>query len=146
MDLTKTLPIMGKKKEVTLIAKDAELVGDISFSSQLIVNGVLKGSTTGVDPGAAITVSPTGRVIGDIRAPMVLIHGRVEGTVYAIDALEVADGAVIQGDLHYQVLQMHMGASVQGRLIHMVPEQASEEDAGIQEGDGSPRDEQTKNG
>ena len=146
MDLTKTLPIMGKKKEVTLIAKDAELVGDISFSSQLIVNGVLKGSITGVDPGAAITVSPTGRVIGDIRAPMVLIHGRVEDTVYAIDALEVADGAVIQGDLHYQVLQMHMGASVQGRLIHMVPEQASKEDAGIQEGDGSPRDEQTKNG
>ena len=146
MDLTKTLPIMGKKKEVTLIAKDAELVGDISFSSQLIVNGVLKGSITGVDPGAAITVSPTGRVIGDISAPMVLIHGRVEDTVYAIDALEVADGAVIQGDLHYQVLQMHMGASVQGRLIHMVPEQASKEDAGIQEGDGSPRDEQTKNG
>ena len=146
MDLTKTLPIMCKKKEVTLIAKDAELVGDISFSSQLIVNGVLKGSTTGVDPGAAITVSPTGRVIGDIRAPMVLIHGRVEGTVYAIDALEVADGAVIQGDLHYQVLQMHIGASVQGRLIHMVPEQASKEDAGIQEGDGSPLDEQTKNG
>ena len=37
MDLTKTLPIMGKKKEVTLIAKDAELVGDISFSSQLML-------------------------------------------------------------------------------------------------------------
>jgi len=146
MDLTKTLPIMGKKKEVTLIAKDAELVGDISFSSQLIVNGVLKGSTTGVDPSAAVTVSPTGRVIGDIRAPMVLIYGRVEGTVYAMEALEVADGAVIQGDLHYQVLQMHMGASVQGRLIHTVPEQADEEDAGIQGGASSSAEEQTKNG
>jgi cytoskeletal protein CcmA (bactofilin family) len=146
MDLTKTLPIMGKKKEVTLIAKDAELAGDISFSSQLIINGVLKGSTTGIDPGAAVTVSPTGRVIGDIRAPMVLIHGRVEGTVYAFDALEVADGAVIQGDLHYQVLQMHMGASVQGRLIHTVPEKANEDDAGAAEDTGSSAEEQTKNG
>lgn len=146
MDLTKTLPIMGKKKEVTLIAKDAEMVGDVSFSSQLIVNGVLKGSTTGVDPGAAITVSPTGRVIGDIRVPMVLIHGTVEGTVYATEALEVAEGAVIQGDLHYQVLQMHMGASVQGRLIHTVPIEVSGDSAGGQEVVASSAEEQTKSG
>ena len=69
-----------------------------------------------------MTVSPSGQVIGDIRAPVVLIHGRVDGTVYALEHLEIADGAVIQGDLHYNVLQMHMGASVQGRLIHSVPE------------------------
>jgi len=146
MDLTKTLPIMGKKKEVTLIARDAELAGDISFSSQLIVNGILKGSITGVESGAAVTISPSGRLIGDIRAPRVLIHGKVEGTVHAIETLEVAEGAVIQGDLHYQVLQMHMGASVQGRLIHTVPEQANKEDVGVQEDVASPTGEQIKNG
>ena len=146
MDLTKTLPIMGKKKEVTHIANDAELTGDISFTSQLIVNGVVKGSTTATEPGAAITVSPTGRVIGDIRAPIVLIHGRVDGTVYALEALEVAEGAVVQGDLHYQVLQMHMGASVQGRLIHTVPEQVKEEDPATEESVISSAEEQRKNG
>ena len=52
----------------------------------------------------------------DIRAPAVLIHGRVDGTVYALEHFGIAEGAVIQGDLHYNVLQMHMGASVQGRL------------------------------
>ena len=113
---------MAKKKELTLIATDAELVGDISFSSQLVVNGVLRGSTSAEELGASMTVSPGGRVIGDIRAPVVLIHGRVDGTVYALEHLEIAEGAVIQGDLHYNVLQMHMGASVQGRLIHSVPE------------------------
>ena len=105
---------MGKKKEVTLIATDTELVGDITFSSQLIVSGLLQGSATAEEPGAAMTVSPSGRVVGDIRAPTVLIHGRVDGTVYSLDQLEIADGAIIQGDLHYSVLQMHMGASVQG--------------------------------
>ena len=69
-----------------------------------------------------MTVSPGGHVVGDIRAPVVLIHGKVDGTVYALEYLEIAEGAVIQGDLHYTVLQMHMGASVQGRLIHSVPE------------------------
>ena len=113
---------MAKKKELTLIATDAELVGDITFSSQLVVNGVLRGSTSAEEPGASMTVSPGGHVVGDIRAPVVLIHGKVDGTVYALEHLEIAEGAVIQGDLHYTVLQMHMGASVQGRLMHSVPE------------------------
>ena len=113
---------MAKKKELTLIATDAELVGDISFSSQLVVNGVLRGSTSAEELGASMTVSSGGHVSGDIRVPVVLIHGRVDGTVYALEHLEIAEGAVIQGDLHYKVLQMHMGASVQGRLIYSVPE------------------------
>ena len=126
MSVAKRLQNMGKKKEVTLIASDAELVGDITFSSQLVVNGLLRGSITAEESGASMTVSPSGRVVGDVRAPTVLIHGRVDGTVYSLEHLEIADGATIQGDLHYTVLQMHMGASVQGRLIHSVPEEAVE--------------------
>ena len=122
MKWNRKVPKMAKKKELTLIATDAELVGDISFSSQLVVNGVLRGSTSSEELGASMTVSSGGHVIGDIRVPVVLIHGRVDGTVYALEHLEIAEGAVIQGDLHYKVLQMHMGASVQGRLIHSVPE------------------------
>ena len=123
MSVAKRLHNMGKKKEVTLIATDAELVGDITFSSQLIVNGLLRGAATAEESGAAMTVGPSGRVVGDIRAPTVLIYGRVDGTVYSLDHLEIADGAIIQGDLHYSVLQMHMGASVQGRLIHSAPDE-----------------------
>jgi len=122
MKWNRKVPNMAKKKELTLIATDAELVGDITFSSQLVVNGVLRGSTSAEEPGASMTVSPGGHVVGDIRAPVVLIHGKVDGTVYALEHLEIAEGAVIQGDLHYTVLQMHMGASVQGRLIHSLPE------------------------
>ena len=122
MNWNRKVPKMAKKKELTLIATDAELVGDITFSSQLVVNGKLRGSISAEEFGASMTVSPGGQVIGDIRAPAVLIHGRVDGTVFALEHLEIAEGAVVQGDLHYNVLQMHMGASVQGRLIHSVPE------------------------
>jgi cytoskeletal protein CcmA (bactofilin family) len=125
MKWNRKVPNMAKKKELTLIATDAELVGDITFSSQLVVNGVLRGSTSAEEPGASMTVSPGGHVVGDIRAPVVLIHGKVDGTVYALEYLEIAEGAVIQGDLHYNVLQMHMGASVQGRLMHSVPEKTA---------------------
>ena len=117
---------MAKQKEVTLISADAELVGEIAFAGQLIVNGMLRGATTAEAPAAAMTISSGGHVIGDIRVPSILIHGRVEGTVYSTENLEIAEGASIQGDLHYNVLQMHMGASVQGRLIHLVPEKAAQ--------------------
>jgi cytoskeletal protein CcmA (bactofilin family) len=30
----------------------------------------------------------------------------------------VSAGAEVQGDLYYSVIEMHMGAQVQGRLIH----------------------------
>ena len=136
MSVAKRLQDMGKKKEVTLIATDAELVGDITFSSQLVVNGLLRGTTTAEEPGTSMTVSPSGRGVGDIRAPSVLIHGRVAGTVYALERLEIADGAIIQGDLHYSVLQMHMGASVQGRLIHSVPDEAEKPTSPAQSGRG----------
>jgi cytoskeletal protein CcmA (bactofilin family) len=119
-------PYMAKQKEVTLIAADAELVGEIAFAGQLIVNGVLRGATTAEAPGAAMTISSGGHVVGDIRVPSILIHGRVEGTVYSTENLEIAEGASIQGDLNYNVLQMHMGATVQGRLIHLVPEKAAQ--------------------
>ena len=46
MKWNRKVPNMAKKKELTLIATDAELVGDITFSSQLVVNGVLRGSTS----------------------------------------------------------------------------------------------------
>ena len=113
------------KKEITLVANDAEFVGDITFTSQFVVNGVLRGSTSADAAGAAMTISPNGRVIGDIRVPKIVIHGKVEGTVYSSEHLEIAEGAVIQGDLHYRVLQMHMGASVQGRLVHIEPEKSA---------------------
>jgi cytoskeletal protein CcmA (bactofilin family) len=136
MLVAKRLHNMVKKKDMTLIAKDAELVGDITFSSQLVVNGLLRGSVTAEETGAAMTVSPDGRVVGDIRAPTVLIHGRVDGTVCSLEHLEIADGAIIQGDLHYSVLQMHMGASVQGRLIHSVPDEAEKTTSPVQAGSG----------
>ena len=63
MSVAKRLQNMGKKKEVTLIASDAELVGDITFSSQLVVNGLLRGSITAEESGASMTVSPSGRVV-----------------------------------------------------------------------------------
>jgi cytoskeletal protein CcmA (bactofilin family) len=118
------MKVMKSKQDITLVAADSEIEGSLHFSSQLFVKGKVTGNISAEEPGAILVVSPEGLVVGDIRVPNVVINGRLEGNVYADERLEVSAGAEVQGDLYYSVIEMHMGAQVQGRLIH------AEKDAG----------------
>ena len=59
---------------ITLIATNCELVGDVHFSDQLLVNGIVKGNIYAqAGSKATVTVSEKGRVRGEIRVPNVKI-------------------------------------------------------------------------
>ena len=49
----------------------------------------------------------------------------VSGAVTATDYLELQAKARVNGDVVYRTLEMHVGAIVQGKLIHAEPETAS---------------------
>ena len=55
---------------------------------------------------------------GDINAPHVIINGTVNGDVYASAHLELAEKASINGSVYYNLIEMAMGASVNGNLVH----------------------------
>jgi cytoskeletal protein CcmA (bactofilin family) len=112
------MKVIKPKQEVTLIAADSEIEGSMHFSSQLFIRGKVTGNISAEEPGATLVISPDGCVVGDIRVPSVVINGRLNGNVYADVRLEVSASAEVQGDLYYRVIEMHMGAQVQGRLIH----------------------------
>ena len=112
------MKVMKSKQDITLVAADSEIEGSLHFSSQLFVKGKVTGNISAEEPGAVVVISPEGLVVGDIRVPSVIINGRLEGNVYAVERLEVTAGAEVLGDLYYSVIERHMGAQVQGRLIH----------------------------
>jgi|TARA_X000000950_G_scaffold138180_1_gene171474 cytoskeletal protein CcmA (bactofilin family) len=112
------------KTDVTVIAADIEIEGSVRLKSELFVMGKIKGNVDAEAKEAMLTVSPEGRIEGEIRVPTVIINGTIEGNVFSSDRLEVAAGAVVHGDLHYHVIEMHLGAQVQGRLIHVQDEPA----------------------
>ena len=87
------------------------------FDNQLFVKGEVRGNVIAEKPEAQLIVSPEGLVAGEIKAPSVVINGRVEGDVYAT-SLELATGAQVKGDLFYALIEMQLGAQVQGRLVH----------------------------
>jgi cytoskeletal protein CcmA (bactofilin family) len=59
------------------------------------------------------------------RISHMVVNGTVNGPLIANDYLELQPHARIQGDVTYKTLEMHVGAIVQGRLIHAEPGTAS---------------------
>lgn len=103
----------------TLISNKSEFVGDLHFSGGLHIDGRVKGNILAEDKsGAVVSVSETGIIEGEIRVPNVIINGRVLGNVHSSQHIELAKKAEVTGDVHYTIMEMVMGAQVNGSLVH----------------------------
>lgn len=101
----------------TLIAPSASIKGDVEFTGGLHVLGVIEGNITVTGDGGRLTIGESGVVRGEIRVPRIVINGRVEGDVHATEHLELAEKAVVQGNVYYTLIEMIMGAQVEGKLV-----------------------------
>ncbi len=105
-------------KGVTLIAANTEVEGDVRFSDQLYINGRLNGTVVAEDDGdATLVVSEEGSVEGEIRVPNVVINGSVEGSVFG-KRIKLAAKAKVSGNVYYKLVEMQLGAMVDGQMIH----------------------------
>jgi len=104
----------------TVIGSGTEIRGDIHFVSGLHVDGVIKGDVISdpQDQGATLTLSELGTIEGNVRVANVMLNGTVVGDVVASNRVELAPKARIVGTLTYSLLEMSMGAEVNGKLIH----------------------------
>ncbi len=105
-------------KGVTLIAPHTEVIGDIKFSDELYVAGKVTGNVLADKEGATVVVSEEGCIAGEVRVPNVVIAGLIEGNVYASHKVELAAQARVQGNLYYKLIEMQLGALVDGQLVH----------------------------
>ena len=107
----------------TLVGQNTEIHGDVVFTGGLHVDGLVKGNVSVVDNSdSTLTLSDHGRVEGEVRVPHIILNGEVKGDVYASEHIELAAQARIQGDVYYNLLEMAMGAEVNGSLVHQVDE------------------------
>jgi len=115
----------GSKKKLrttkidSLIGRHTETQGDLRFSGGLHVDGAVKGNVyADDDSGAVLTLSECGTIEGEVRVPNVVLNGTVVGDVYARDQIELAANARITGNVYYTLIEMAMGAEVNGSLVH----------------------------
>lgn len=107
-----------KSSAVTLIARNTAISGTVQFDGIINVEGTIKGDIVAGDGhGSEVAVLEHGVVQGQIRAPRVVVNGHVNGDIYA-DHLFVAAKAVIDGSLHYRLIEMEKGAQISGSMVH----------------------------
>lgn len=113
-------PVTKMGKGATLIAENTAVVGDVRFSDQLYVNGHIEGNVVAeAGSEATLMISDVGSVKGQINAPFVVVNGRVEGDVHAGTRVELAPHARISGNVYYTLIEMQLGAMVDGQLVHV---------------------------
>ena len=120
----------------TLISRTTEVVGDIHFSGELIIEGRVKGNIYAEDDSQAlIRVAEKGAVEGEICVPSAVVNGLVQGDVRSATHLELASKAVLVGNVYYNLIEMVMGSEVNGNLIHIGVTQPESKrlDAALQE-------------
>lgn len=106
-------------KVETIIGENTEVKGDVTFKGGLHIDGKIKGNVLADDDTDSILIlSQEGTIEGEVRVPNVLVNGKVTGNVYASDRVELASQARIDGNVYYHLLEMEMGAAINGNLVH----------------------------
>lgn len=103
----------------TLVSSKTHIEGDLQFSGGLHIDGLVKGAIRAEeDSEAVVRISDIGEIDGDVIAPHIIVNGTVHGDVYSSKHIELAENASIKGNVYYHLIEMAMGAEVNGSLVH----------------------------
>jgi cytoskeletal protein CcmA (bactofilin family) len=115
-----------QKRIDSLIGAGTVVSGDVTFSGGLRIDGRVQGNVVAANgEPSTLVISEQAKIDGEIRVSHMVINGTVNGPLVANDYLELQAKSRIVGDVTYKTLEMHVGAVVQGRLIHAEPGTAS---------------------
>jgi len=116
--------LFGKNKKVnstrieTLVGKNTCVTGDLTFTGGLHVEGRIEGNVQAGDESSVLILSEDGLIRGDVHVPNTILNGQIEGDVYSSDHVELAPRARITGNVYYNLIEMSIGATLNGNLIH----------------------------
>jgi cytoskeletal protein CcmA (bactofilin family) len=102
----------------TLIGVKTEIKGDISFTGGLRVDGKIRGNIIASgDASSTLVLSEHAEVEGDVTVPHMILNGRIKGNVHCSERVELQPKAEIIGDVHYKIIEMALGAAINGNLV-----------------------------
>jgi cytoskeletal protein CcmA (bactofilin family) len=103
----------------SLIGAGTEVEGNVVFSGGLRVDGVIRGNVVAIgDQSSTLVISEHARIEGEITVSHLVVNGTVIGPLHSSGFLELQPKARVTGDVEYNAIEMHLGAVVEGRLIH----------------------------
>jgi cytoskeletal protein CcmA (bactofilin family) len=108
----------------TLIGAGTRIIGDVQFTGGLHVDGIVKGNVDAPgESGSMLGISDGGVVEGSVAVPNVVLNGKVVGDILAHDRLELGATARVTGNVYYGLIEMAIGAEINGKLVHEPPKE-----------------------
>ena len=103
----------------TLVGPQSEVSGDVKFTGGLHIEGTIKGNVIAENDGnSLVQLSESGTIEGEVRAPFIVLNGVVIGDVHGGEHVELASKARVAGNVYYNLIEMAVGAEVNGKLVH----------------------------
>ena len=103
----------------TLVGANSRISGDLHFSGGCHIDGTVNGSVTAdPDSKSALSISEGGNIDGGVTVPYVVLNGIVRGDVFANQRVELGPTARVIGNVYYNLIEMAIGAEINGKLVH----------------------------
>jgi cytoskeletal protein CcmA (bactofilin family) len=104
----------AKKPDFAHIGKSVKIKGELSGSEDLYVDGQVEGTISLL--GNSLTVGPNGQLHADIHAKTIVVQGKVEGSIEALERAELTKSAIVVGDVATQRMVVEEGAYLKGKV------------------------------
>lgn len=103
----------------SLVGQHTQVQGDLKFNGGLHIDGTIKGNVMADnDERAMLSLSEQGTIEGEVRVPYVVLNGVVIGDVRSGQHVELSSKARVTGNVYYNLIEMAVGAEVNGKLVH----------------------------
>ena len=98
------------------LGADVQMDGNLETNDSLRIDATFVGN---VSSSRSVVVGRLGRVMGEIKAPVIEVDGWVEGNLKASKLVEVLGNGRIKGNIYTPVggLKMQLGGEFKGKFI-----------------------------
>ncbi len=97
----------------TYIGPKVTMRGELGGDEDLVFDGRFEGR---VQVGSAFRVGPSGRIVADVSARVVVIAGRLEGDVAASERVEIEPSGSLEGNIRAPKIVIADGARFRGSV------------------------------
>jgi cytoskeletal protein CcmA (bactofilin family) len=98
---------------LSIVAQGMRVIGEVTCDGVVKIEGVVEGT---VRAERQVLVAKDGIIEGDVYTREAVIGGRVIGSVFADERVEVQPGSTVRGDIVTQRLVVQEGGEVNGNV------------------------------
>jgi len=102
----------------TLIGVHSVFTGDLTFEGAVRIDGRFEGNIHSEKDGTLI-VSEGAFIKGEVHVPNLVLHGDINGNVFASHSLKIGENGVLNGDVSYKIITLAEGSAINGRCSRM---------------------------